>query len=243
MLTRVSPGTVSVPVGTSYTITINVSNSGPDMACSVFADFTLPNNTMWLSDSGAICALIAGKYRCNIGDIASGGSATPVRFTLRPTASGSSSGNVTLRLSTTDPNTGNNSAGYSTNIPLRAPDVRVTFKSELTLDGARVTGRIVLNGAQSEETDNSAPRVHVMRARGGENVLEAYPGPGTSNEGRWRFDFSGAADFVPGSLRVESGVVLATGTSSVVFAVRPGSDPLRLKFVLEAAGRRSSEPR
>jgi hypothetical protein len=70
-----------------------------------------------------------------------------------------------------------------------------------------------------------------VRARRGENVLEARLLSEASGAGRWRFDFAGASGFVTGSLRVEAGEVLAVDAHSVTFRVTGKPGPfVRVRF-------------
>jgi PKD repeat protein len=111
--------------------------------------------------------------------------------------------------------------------------LEVSFTSELKLP-AGVAAQIGLNDAESIAALSSSPQRHRARARSGENVVEGRLLSESGEPGEWRFDFRGAAGFVPGSLRVDSGDVLALESTSVVFRVagKPGA-PVRFRFRLE----------
>jgi hypothetical protein len=104
------------------------------------------------------------------------------------------------------------------------------------LDG-RIRGRITLNDAASEETSNSGPRAHRLRAQPGENRAEIQVELGKSDSGTWRFDFSTTRAFEPGSVRVQSGQVIAQDASSITFSLRGGATSLRFAFELSETTR------
>ncbi len=99
-----------------------------------------------------------------------------------------------------------------------------------TLNG-RVRGQVLLNGTQLDQTDNSAPFRHHLKGQKGKNTVDARVISGTG-EGRWVFNFSGAPNFVPGSLAVESGQVISRGSARIVFRVGPSGAPIRFRYRL-----------
>ncbi len=107
------------------------------------------------------------------------------------------------------------------------------FTSQLELpEGA--SAQISLNESETVAAAAPAPQRHRVRGRSGENVVEARLLSESSEGGRWSFDFRGTSNFVRGSLRVDSGDVLALSGESVVFRVtgKPGP-PIRFRFRLE----------
>jgi hypothetical protein len=111
----------------------------------------------------------------------------------------------------------------------------VSFTSVLELPPG-VNGQIALNDAETVTALSPSPQKHRLRGRGGENIVEGRLLSEGSEPGLWKFDFRGAADFVAGSLRVDSGDVVALDRESVVFRVtgKPGS-PIRFRFRLQEA--------
>jgi len=109
----------------------------------------------------------------------------------------------------------------------------VNFTSQLELPPG-TSAQIALNDAQTLAAVAPAAQQHRSRARSGENVVEGRLLSEASDPGQWRFDFRGASRFVPGSLRVDSGEVLALDGHSVVFRLtgKPGA-PIRFRFRLE----------
>ena len=110
---------------------------------------------------------------------------------------------------------------------------QLDFMSQLELP-AGTSAQISVNEAETVATVAPTPQRHRARARSGENIVEGRILSETGEPGQWRFDFRGAARFVAGSLRVDSGEVLALDGQSVVFRVtgKPGS-PIRFRFRLE----------
>ena len=137
---------------------------------------------------------------------------------------------------TSDPNTANNTAMGT--VPQRSPDtIPVALDTEFTsrLDipppNGSVRGQVLLNGTQLDQTDNSAPFRHHLKGQGGKNTVQARVVSGTG-EGRWVFNFSGAPNFVSGSLAVQSGQVISRGSDRVVFRVGPSGAPIRFRYRL-----------
>ena len=114
---------------------------------------------------------------------------------------------------------------------LRATDVTFTSALELPEGNESVRAQLSVNDTGSVTT--AATEQLRIRVRGGENVVEGRLLDEASGPGRWRFDFTGAANFVAGSLRVDSGQVLATDSHSVVFRLTGKLGPfVRFRFRL-----------
>jgi uncharacterized repeat protein (TIGR01451 family) len=146
--------------------------------------------------------------------------------------------NVTQSGPPPDDPPGNNSGTLSTTNPQRAPDfgdpMETSFTSHLQVppgDGS-VRGQIVLNRSQLDETDNSAPRRHRFKGQEGKNIIEANVMSGLPGEGQWIFDLSSTPHFVPGSIKVQSGQVIAQGPDRVVFRVRSPGERIRFRLQL-----------
>ena len=116
---------------------------------------------------------------------------------------------------------------------LRATDVMFTSELELPEGNEGIRARVSINNAGVVTTTAAVRQQHRLRGRSGENVIEGRLVSEASGPGRWRFDFSGAANFVAGSLRVDSGQVLAVDSHSVVFRLTGKSGPfVRFRFRL-----------
>ncbi|GMR23678.1 MAG: hypothetical protein BMS9Abin37_2130 [Acidobacteriota bacterium] len=114
---------------------------------------------------------------------------------------------------------------------LRAIDV--TFTSELEFPEGSEAPRAQLSINDAGSVTTTATQRLRIRARGGENFVEGRLLAEASGPGRWRFDFNGTASFVAGSLRVDSGQVLAVDSHSVVFRVTGKPGPfVRFRFRL-----------
>jgi len=117
---------------------------------------------------------------------------------------------------------------------LRVTDVTFTSELELPEGNEGMRARVSINNAGVVTTTATARQQHRLRGRSGENVIEGRLVSEASGPGRWRFDFSGAANFVAGSLRVDSGQILAVDSHSVVFRLTGKPGPfVRFRFHLE----------
>ena len=215
--------------------TIRVTNLGPNTAPSVLITVTMPSSDRMLG--GANCTGGGGFGQCSIGSLGAGQSAT-VRPSLQLNGVGSHSINAAVGGGTTDPNTGNNQASQSTQVTStqrttddggRVLDLLSTLDVR-PLDG-RIRARITVNDAASEETSNTGIRPHAFRAQPGENRVAAQVQIGESDSGTWRLDFSTTRNFVPGSLRAQSGRVVSQDANSITFALDGETNDLR--FTLE----------
>ncbi|MEE9263091.1 MAG: hypothetical protein V3V11_01435 [Vicinamibacteria bacterium] len=112
-------------------------------------------------------------------------------------------------------------------------EIETAFTSRLDVPppNGSVRGQVLLNGTQLDQTDNSAPFRHHLKGQKGKNTVDARVISGTG-EGRWVFNFSGAPNFGPGSLAVESGQVISRGSDRVVFRVGPSGTPIRFRYRL-----------
>ena len=169
------------------------------------------------------------------------GSSQTKRIYFRPTAIGSFNNRVTV-ISLNDPDLSDNivdlTVRVTANLREGSGELELSYRTALELEPPMGGGgQIVWNGSSAQDTTASGEFVYVVRAIEGENRVAAHwSGSGTAR-GSWRFDFSSASHFVPGSIRVESGLVLSQDGSSIVFAVRPGSPSPQ--FTLEVGeGRR-----
>jgi hypothetical protein len=109
----------------------------------------------------------------------------------------------------------------------------MTFTSALELPEGSEGVRAQLSVNDTGSVTTAATQQLRIRVRGGENVVEGRLLDEASGPGRWRFDFTGAANFVAGSLHVDSGQVLATDSHSVVFRLTGKLGPfVRFRFRL-----------
>lgn len=234
-------GPANIAPNTNATYNVTSSNNGPqtDPAVTLNVTFTAnnPANTpVAVLPLPAGCSSAGGggslNVTCNLGAIAPAGNVLRVIVVQFPandiytnTAQVAGAGN--------DINPGNNTQSVITNVPLRVDreEFSTSFASFLGISpfdgGAR--GEILLNGSQLVHADSSAPAVHHLRARIGENSVEARLVSGGSSEGFWRFDFSATPQFEPGSLVLVAGDLLSLDGRSVTFRVS-GVAGERVKF-------------
>lgn len=105
----------------------------------------------------------------------------------------------------------------------------------------RALGQILVNDSSAKELDNSGPRTLKLSAWPGLNKIEAHLLSGAVHDGFWRFDFGSSPSFQPGSIKVESGEIIAAGPRSVVFKIGKSTTPLRFEFFVRGP-RRSNPP-
>jgi hypothetical protein len=130
------------------------------------------------------------------------------------------------------------SKGQGVNIDLKASvergEIRTSFSSFLAItpfDGTS-HGFIVVNGARVDQTSNSAPARHVFPGLAGKNTIEAQTVAESRGEVFWRFDFSAAEHFLPGSIQAEAGTVAWRDGRAIVFRLT-GMAGERVKFTFE----------
>jgi hypothetical protein len=104
----------------------------------------------------------------------------------------------------------------------------VSFLAVTPFDGGG-SGSILLNQERLETISNAGPVTHRFLGLRGKNTVEAYLASESRRGGFWRFDFSGAEHFAPGSIVVEGGQVMAVDAYTVTFRV-DGAPGERLKF-------------
>jgi hypothetical protein len=124
---------------------------------------------------------------------------------------------------------------YLTSPFLKEKQIESSFQSYLGVapfDGS-VRGQVTVNELRMDSTDNSVPFQHQVPGRIGDNSVEAYTTTPTAEEpGFWRFDFSGAAGFVSGSIKVQSGQVASVSANVVVFRLS-GTAGERIQFTYQ----------
>jgi hypothetical protein len=117
-------------------------------------------------------------------------------------------------------------------IPARQSLVESSFASEM-LQARGTAGQVVIEGGRGFPVSADAPTRIQFAGRSGRVGIEAVATAATSAF-LWRFDFSSARGFVPGSLRTVSGQEVARDAYSVVlrFSGAP-SERARFEYRLE----------
>ena len=113
----------------------------------------------------------------------------------------------------------------------RSLRTNVAFTSHLdfSVEGVSVNTRLSVNDSGTESRSSPTPLRHQLRARSGKNIVLGQLLTETIAPGQWRFNFTSAVGFVPGSIEVVSGHVLALDQRSVVFRVT-GESGSRVRF-------------
>ncbi len=230
--------------GGSFVYTITVTNNGPGTANNVLMRDDLPPQVTVNGTAGG-CSGGTSPIQCGWGTMTNGQqrvaqidvgvpSGTPIGTVLTNNATVYWQ-DPTLKSASTSLNSTVNS--LRTDV---ASELQLTYRSFLDLPPAdgRVRGRIVVNGSQARETDNSGPQTNRGPASSGTNRIEAFVEDSGNRRGAWQFDFSESPGFQAGSIRVESGEARAVTGSSVVFAVGTGTGPIRFTFSLAEEGER-----
>jgi len=117
-------------------------------------------------------------------------------------------------------------------IPIRQGLVESSFASEM-LQAKGIEGHVVIEGGRAFPVSADAPTRIRFDGRRGRVGIEAVATAATAPF-LWRFDFSGAKGFVPGSLRTVSGQEVARDAYSVVLRFSGGAlERARFEYRLE----------
>jgi uncharacterized repeat protein (TIGR01451 family) len=114
-------GTSSLNAGSFATFTMTVTNNGPGNAPNITLADSLPAPFVSATTTQGVCTVSGTTFSCTLGGMNAGGSAT-VKVTVAMGASAiTNSASITLRdlagnVKTTDPNTANNTASFTTGI-------------------------------------------------------------------------------------------------------------------------------
>jgi uncharacterized repeat protein (TIGR01451 family) len=118
-------GPASVGLGDTITYTLTVENLGPDAAVNVVLTDDLPAGVTFVSAT-APCTEAGGVVTCDLGDLASGGSALIEIVVTAPDVPGTLSNTAAVASDTLDPDETNNSDSFDTVVE---PDIYFTYLS------------------------------------------------------------------------------------------------------------------
>ncbi len=229
-ISKSGPGNVNP--NTAFTYTVRVTNVGTATANFVEILDQLPATFLSLNPVAGCGLTGVNEIHCFNITIGAGKSVTLSIGVKSPSSSGTLSN--TAQAWWGNPLQGPVSATARTAINLRADDTsgeRIAVRTFLDVEpyDGRVHGRLVLNDSEAVDVSNSGTVEQMFRAVAGENRVEASLVGGTAGRGFWRFNFSGARGFVPGSILVDSGAVYSLDANSIAFTVS-GNGPLRFRF-------------
>ena len=238
-ITKSGPGTASI--GNAFNYNISITNTGSTPATGITMTDPIPAGLALgpVTFSPEVAGCGGGAVvTCTIATLAPGATGT-ITINVTPTSGGSITNTANLSV-TSPPESASNR--HRTSVSLTAPDgapTRITtrFRSTLELppgDGTTQT-QLTFNEARTVVTDNSGPSSHDVPGRTGDNVVEGFVTRNPAAAGVWRFDFRGAPGFEAGSIRVETGTVVAAGSHEVVFRVAPGARRVKFHYRLRAA--------
>ncbi len=111
-LTKSAPATANV--GDNFTYTLEVTNSGPATALDTTVIDTLPAGVTFVSATAG-CTEAAGVVTCDLGDLASGGTAT-IEIVVTADEAGTVSNTAEVSSTSPDPDTTNNSDSADTDV-------------------------------------------------------------------------------------------------------------------------------
>jgi uncharacterized repeat protein (TIGR01451 family) len=111
-LTKTAP--VTVTVGDTFTYTLDVTNTGPATALTATVTDNLPAGVTFVSASAG-CSEAGGVVSCDLGDLASGGSAT-VEIVVTADVTGTLTNTASVTSASPDPVTSNNSDSTDTDV-------------------------------------------------------------------------------------------------------------------------------
>jgi uncharacterized repeat protein (TIGR01451 family) len=198
-----------VLVGANLTYTVTVTNNGPSAATGVTLTDPLPATVTFGSviPSQGSCSETAGTVSCNLGDVATGATAT-VTLVVTPTAADPLTNTASVAGTEPDPNPENNSATVETTVSAvnQAPDGTIDAPAE---DVTIAVGEAVTFAATCTDPENTTPLSFAWEFGGGaENVDVEDPGalafatPGTFTVTFTCTDALGATDPTPATRTV-----------------------------------------
>ena len=144
------------------TYTLAVENAGPDPATNVVVTDDLPSQVDPVSadPSAGNCQIQGKKVECELGTIASGGSAT-VTIQVRPKKAGQITNTAAVESDVADPQNANNQDAETTTVT-EGPKVATCKKRKADIVGT-----------DASETLNGTDKKDVIRAGGGDDQINA----------------------------------------------------------------------
>jgi hypothetical protein len=246
--TTTIPSTTTTSIGSTTTTISSTTTTTVPPVTACFTETKL-NSCVWRFDASCSTGPIvqydwaidpAGNMPAPRPPVSHSGQVVTVDWNTPPYGGCSGSPLISVQLTVVGSGGQTDSVGQGVNIDLRTSNerggLRTSFTSFLSIPphdgGAR--GFIVLNNARVDASSISAPASHVFRGLTGKNTIEAYTDAEIRGDSFWKFDFSAADHFVPGSLEVGTGAVASFDGRSIVFRLT-GVAGERVKFTFELA--------
>jgi uncharacterized repeat protein (TIGR01451 family) len=215
-----SADTNPVRVSTVFNYYLDITNVGSLGAANAVVTDTLPAGVQYLGGDPR-CVSGGGQTVNCFGINLPVGQSTSLRLACRSPASPGTITNSAIVNWAGGSDSANVTISVTTALRGSSDAARISLRSFLDIEpyDGDVRGRFVLNDSDSAEVRNDGPGLYPVKALPGENRLSASLVGGARGQGLWRFDFSGVGQFVPGSIRTDSGQVYAEDATSVVFVV------------------------
>ncbi len=201
-----------VEVGDDISYTIIVSNNGPDGAQNVVLTDSLPNSVTFLNatSSQGICSSANSVVTCNLGDLASNGTAT-VSVLAKSTTDGIINNTASVTSDTHDPDENNNSTSEQTTVNATINADLIISKSD-DVDpveiGDDITYTITINNNGPDDAENV---VLIDNLPSGVAFLSANPSQGSCSESS-------------GNIQCNLGTIANAGNVTVVVVVNSSTN-------------------
>ena len=171
-----------VSIGTNLLFTLNVTNIGPAAATSVRLTDTLPEGTTFVGATTTLgsCQHTNGTLICNLGTLASSGSAT-ILLTVRPTIGGAHINHAVVSSDQVDPVTTNNSATATATASTSSfgPCPTVCFSGPTSYTAGPTDSALAIEKADFNEDG----RLDVVFSQASANAISVLLGDGTGGFG------------------------------------------------------------
>jgi hypothetical protein len=252
--TTVVPTTTSSPPGADMSVTLSapssvglarpirysvlVRNNGPSGATGVRMTVSLPLSVTFRNSSVGYCSGGFGSVVCDLGSMASGGSAT-IQITVLTLQLGSVTATANVGANEPDPVPGNNTDSKTTNVTLFVREsspgfvrLGIRLNAPHAVGGDR--GEVVVDSTLSG-IDDTAPIELPVSAEPGEHVVEAVLTRSTGRRGTWRFELQPPPGVEVAAIEVHSGELAASEPRAVSFHAGGGvGERLRFRYRIEA---------
>jgi len=208
-----------------------VQNLGPSAASGVQATISIPLSVAFQSATAG-CTGLLGSVQCDLGPMASGGSAN-IDVRVLALTLGTATATATVTANEPDPAPGNNTRSASTNVTLllrEAPEgfVRLFVHLDAPPNDGGDGGEVVVD-SRLASLDDGAPVEIAVSPEPGEYTVEAALTRSTGRRGRWRFELRLSPGIELAGIQVEAGDVMWSEPRALTFQTH-GHVGERLRF-------------